>query len=99
MSKPDPAPRKAAADPYAAAAASAARLVERTGRARYDAAVVLGSGWVPAADAVAAALGAAVTELPVADLGGFAASTVPGHSGAVRSPGTGRPGRLAFLGR
>ena len=52
MSKPDPAPREAAADPYGAAAASAARLAERTGQARYDAAVVLGSGWVPAADAV-----------------------------------------------
>src|SRR5439155_14583865 len=99
MSKPDPAPRKAAADPYAAAAASAARLAERTGQAGHDAAVVLGSGWVPAADAVAAALGAAVTDIPVADLGGFAASTVPGHAGTVRSLVTGRLRLLAFLGR
>ena len=65
-------PHQSAADPYEAAAASAARLPERTGQAGYDAAVVLGSGWVPAADAVAAALGAAVTEIPAAALGGSA---------------------------
>ncbi len=99
MSRPDPGPHQAADDPYEAAAASAARLAERTGQAGYDAAVVLGSGWVPAADAVGAALGAAVTEVPVADLGGFATSTVPGHAGTVRSLVTGRLRLLAFLGR
>ena len=62
-------------------------------------AVVLGSGWAPAADAIAVALGAAVTEVPVADLGGFAASTVPGHAGAVRSLVTDRLRLLVFLGR
>ena len=39
-------------DPYAAAAASAARLAELTGCPAHDAAVVLGSGWLPAADAL-----------------------------------------------
>jgi purine-nucleoside phosphorylase len=92
MSRPDP-------EPYGAAAASAARLAERTGQAGHDVAVVLGSGWAPAADAVAAALGAAVTEVPVADLGGFAASTVPGHAGAVRSLVTNGLRLLVFLGR
>jgi purine-nucleoside phosphorylase len=92
MSRPDP-------EPYGAAAASAARLAERTGQAGHDVAVVLGSGWAPAADAVAAALGAAVTEVPVADLGGFAASTVPGHAGAVRSLVTDGLRLLVFLGR
>ncbi|HEX7270127.1 MAG TPA: purine-nucleoside phosphorylase, partial [Streptosporangiaceae bacterium] len=86
-------------EPYGAAAASAARLAERTGQAGHDVAVVLGSGWAPAADAVAAALGAAVTEVPVADLGGFATSTVPGHAGAVRSLVTERLRLLVFLGR
>jgi purine-nucleoside phosphorylase len=86
-------------EPYGAAAASAARLAERTGQAGHDIAVVLGSGWAPAADAVAAALGAAVTEVPVADLGGFAASTVPGHAGAVRSLVTDGLRLLVFLGR
>ena len=37
-------------DPYAVAAASAARLTALTGRP--DVAVVLGSGWAPAADAI-----------------------------------------------
>jgi purine-nucleoside phosphorylase len=92
MSRPD-------SEPYGAAAASAARLAERTGQAGHDVAVVLGSGWAPAADAVAAALGAAVTEVPVADLGGFAASTVPGHAGAVRSLVTDGLRLLVFLGR
>jgi purine-nucleoside phosphorylase len=86
-------------EPYGGAAASAARLAERTGQAGHDVAVVLGSGWAPAADAVAAALGAAVTEVPVADLDGFAASTVPGHAGAVRSLVTDRLRLLVFLGR
>ena len=86
-------------EPYGAAAASAARLAERTGQAGHDVAVVLGSGWAPAADAVAAALGAAVTEVPVADLGGFATSTVPGHAGAVRSLVTDGLRLLVFLGR
>jgi purine-nucleoside phosphorylase len=92
MSKPDP-------GPYEAASASAARLAERTGQAGYAAAVVLGSGWAPAADAAAAALGAAVTEIPLADLGGFAVSTVPGHAGTVRSLVTGGLRLLVFLGR
>jgi purine-nucleoside phosphorylase len=72
-------------DPYAAARASAAALAERTGVERHDAAVILGSGWAPAADAAAAALGASVTEVPVAQLGGFVAGTVAGHQGVVRS--------------
>ena len=92
MSRSDP-------RPYEEAAASAARLAERTGQAGHDVAVVLGSGWAPAADAVAAALGAAVTEVPVADLGGFAASTVPGHAGAVRLLVTDGLRLLVFLGR
>ena len=60
-------------DPYTAAAASAARLAELTGHDTHNAAVVLGSGWRPAADA----LGTADAEVALADLGGFAESTVP----------------------
>ncbi|HWG64840.1 MAG TPA: purine-nucleoside phosphorylase [Streptosporangiaceae bacterium] len=72
-------------DPYAAAQASAGRLAALTGQPAHDVAVVLGSGWAPAADALAAALGASVTEVKVADLGGFPAPTVAGHAGTVRS--------------
>ncbi len=58
-------------NPFEAADTSAARLAERTGQPAHDVAVVLGSGWSPAADALAQGLGATVTEVPVADLGGF----------------------------
>jgi purine-nucleoside phosphorylase len=80
-------------DPFAAAAASAERLTELAGR--HDAAVVLGSGWAPAADAI----GATQAEIPLADLGGFPASTVPGHTPTVRSVTAGPVRVLVFLGR
>jgi len=82
-------------DPYSAAAASAARLAELTGSARHDIAVVLGSGWAQAADAI----GPAETQLAFADLGGFPAPTVPGHQPAVRSVRSGQLSVLVFLGR
>jgi len=72
------------ADPFAAAQASAARLAELTEAPRHDVAVVLGSGWAPAADAMTSA-SPAVFEFPVAELGGFAEPTVGGHHGSVRS--------------
>jgi purine-nucleoside phosphorylase len=82
-------------DPYAAAAASAARLAQLSGQPEHDAAVVLGSGWAPAADA----LGTARAEIPLAELGGFAPPTVAGHSPAVRSLAIGGLRVLVFLGR
>jgi purine-nucleoside phosphorylase len=90
--------------PFAAARASAARLAELTGTNRHDVAVVLGSGWAPAADALAAGA-TGLTEIPVTDLGGFPAPTVGGHRGTVRSvtlPSGPLPGGLrvlVFLGR
>jgi purine-nucleoside phosphorylase len=81
-------------DPYAAAAASAARLAERTGQAAHDAAVVLGSGWAQAADVLGSG-----TEVPAADLGGFPPPTVPGHAGMVRSLRIEETRVLVFLGR
>ena len=86
-------------NPYVAATRSAARLAELTGQARYDAAVVLGSGWAPAADALARALAADVTEIPVAELGGFAPPSVPGHAGSVQVLTAGDLRLLVFLGR
>jgi purine-nucleoside phosphorylase len=80
-------------DPFAAAAASADRLTALTGP--HDAAVVLGSGWTPAADAI----GAAEAEIPLAELGGFPPSTVPGHTPTVRSVTAGPVRVLVFLGR
>ena len=39
------------------------------------------------------------TEVPLADLGGFARTTVPGHAGAVRSVRIGAAAGAVFLGR
>ncbi len=80
-------------DPFAAAAASAARLTALTGT--HDVAVVLGSGWKPAADAI----GATEAEVPLTELGGFSEPTVAGHTPTVRSVSAGPLRVLVFLGR
>ena len=87
------------ADPYQAARASAVRLAELTGEPRHDVAVVLGSGWAPAADVLGDGLGAAVTELSMADLSGFVPPSVTGHLGSVRSLVWAGQRLLVFLGR
>ncbi len=84
-----------AADPFARAEASAAKLKKLTGTARFDAAVVLGSGWMAAAQAI----GPHEQEIPLADLGGFPAPTVAGHTPAVRYLVKGDVRVLLFLGR
>ncbi|MFF4649546.1 purine-nucleoside phosphorylase [Streptomyces sp. NPDC001380] len=85
----------APADPHAAARTAAARLRELTGAERHDVALVMGSGWVPAADA----LGAPEHEFPVTELPGFPAPAVAGHAGTVRSLRIGEKRALVFLGR
>jgi purine-nucleoside phosphorylase len=80
-------------DPYAAARDSAARLASIAGG--IDAAVVLGSGWGAAADA----LGPSEAEVPLASLGGFPAPGVPGHQGVARVLKLAGVRVLAFLGR
>ena len=82
-------------DPYAAAAASAARLAERTDCAEHDAAVVLGSGWLPAADA----LGPPTPRSPWPSWAGSPQPTVAGHAPVVRSVTVGGLRVLVFLGR
>jgi purine-nucleoside phosphorylase len=83
------------ADPFARAEASAATLRKLTGVSRFDAAVVLGSGWMAAAQAI----GAHEQEIPLADLGGFPEPTVAGHAPAVRYLIKGDLRVLLFLGR
>ena len=82
-------------DPYAAARAAADVLREHTGLAEHDVAVVLGSGWVPAADL----LGTTRAEFPVTDLPGFPPPAVAGHAGQIRSIEAGDRRVLVFLGR
>ena len=76
-------------------AQAATALAERTGVARHDAVVVLGSGW----DAATEVLGTLVAELPVAELPGFLAPVAPGHRGLVRSYDLDGVAVLAYLGR
>jgi len=82
-------------DPYAAAQASAANLALLSGQAAHDVAVVLGSGWAPAADA----LGKPAAQIPLAELGSFPQPTVPGHIAMARSLTVGSLRVLIFLGR
>jgi purine-nucleoside phosphorylase len=79
-------------DPATAAAAALARA---TGAPAHDVAVVLGSGWRPAADL----LGAPDHEVEMAALPGFVAPSVAGHGGTVRSVRVGERRVLVLLGR
>jgi purine-nucleoside phosphorylase len=74
---------------------AAAVIGRRTGVPRHDVAVVLGSGWAPAADRI----GVPETEIPVTELPGFAPPTALGHVGTVRSVLAGDRHVLVFLGR
>ncbi|HVK20636.1 MAG TPA: purine-nucleoside phosphorylase [Actinokineospora sp.] len=82
-------------DPTAVAQQAAQALADRTGVDQHDIALVLGSGWKPAADA----LGDLVAEVPMADLPGFLAPTVTGHGGTIRSVRVGDRHALIVLGR
>lgn len=82
-------------NPADLAASAATAIAERTGHPTHDVAVVLGSGWRPAADV----LGAADTEIPMAELPGFTAPSAQGHGGTVRSLEIGGRRVLVLLGR
>jgi purine-nucleoside phosphorylase len=69
----------APSDPQALADAAAAELLRRTGVDGFDVAVVLGSGWAPAA----AELGEPSDVIAMADLPGFTPPTAAGHGGML----------------
>jgi purine-nucleoside phosphorylase len=79
--------------PYERAQQAADRLAELTGVERHDVALVLGSGWGPAADL----LGETLADVPAAELPGFHASGIAGHSGSIRSVAIGASGRRALV--
>ncbi|RBY80081.1 purine-nucleoside phosphorylase [Blastococcus sp. TF02-09] len=81
-------------DPHSIAATAADDLVTALG-GRHDVAVVMGSGWAPAADA----FGPADYAVAIGELPGFAAPTAIGHGGEVRSVRVGDRKVLLFLGR
>ena len=95
MSDTPPRTSSTSDDPYALAQQAADAVRATTGVDTHDIALVMGSGWVPAADI----LGATTRELPVTDLPGFHAAAVAGHAGTVRSVSVGNSNALVFLGR
>src|SRR4051812_15235379 len=77
------------------AAAAATQLREHTGRDAHDVAIVLGSGWGPAAER----LGHADVEIAMDELTGFPLPSVAGHRGTVRSVRVGDGHALVLVGR
>ncbi|HEY0935612.1 MAG TPA: purine-nucleoside phosphorylase [Trebonia sp.] len=84
-----------ASDPFSLAGAAAAALLAQSGADRFDVAVVLGSGWLAAADAI----GAPEREIALADLPGFRQPSVKGHAPSVRYVKKGQLNVLLYLGR
>ncbi len=82
-------------EPRALAEEAASAVARGTGVLHHDVAVILGSGWSAAADA----LGDPTAEFAAADLPGFRAPTVAGHGGRIRSVPIGNKRALVFLGR
>lgn len=83
----------AEANRQAEQAAATLRAITRV--PHHDVAVVLGSGWVPAAEV----LGTTTDEFPVTDLPNFTPPAVEGHAGRFRSIDVDGRRILAFLGR
>jgi purine-nucleoside phosphorylase len=82
-------------DAYDLARSAADELRRRAAIDSFDVALVMGSGWLPAADA----LGAHAAEVSMTDLPGFAPPAVPGHHGRIRVVEIGDKKALVFLGR
>jgi purine-nucleoside phosphorylase len=83
------------ATPYDLAARAAKALGQQTGIEHHDVALVMGSGWLPAAEA----LGETLAERSTTALPGFAPPAVAGHAGRIRSVDAGGVTALLFLGR
>ncbi|MGX7695667.1 purine-nucleoside phosphorylase [Gordonia polyisoprenivorans] len=82
-------------DPDAAAIAAAATIATETDCAAHDVALVLGSGWAPAADA----FGTPIATLPMSAVPGFTSPKAAGHGGTIRSVHIGDRRVLLMLGR
>jgi purine-nucleoside phosphorylase len=78
-----------------AAKESAALIAQLSGIEQHDIAIVLGSGWVPAAEKI----GDQVAEFSVTDVPHFSAPAVAGHAGRIRSLKVNGKRVLVFLGR
>jgi purine-nucleoside phosphorylase len=80
-------------DPFEVAQQAAAVIAERSGAARHDVALVLGSGWKDAGDII----GETLATIDNADVPGFYAPSVEGHSRTMRSVAIGDTGRRALV--
>lgn len=70
-----------AADPFEVADAAAHDIAEKTGVARHDVALTLGSGWAKAADLI----GETTATIPAHEITGFSKPALEGHPGTIRS--------------
>lgn len=68
-------------DPFEVAREAAAQIAEKTGVDRHDIGLTLGSGWGKAAEL----MGETTATIDAAEITGFSASAVVGHSGTLRS--------------
>jgi purine-nucleoside phosphorylase len=68
-------------DPKQIAREAADQIAEKTGVAKHDIALTLGSGWAKAADLI----GETVAEFPATEVTGFSKPAVEGHVGTIRS--------------
>ncbi|TLW89581.1 purine-nucleoside phosphorylase [Saccharomonospora piscinae] len=83
------------AQPRDLAAAAATVLTDRAGVEAFDVAVVLGSGWRPAADVI----GEPEVEIPLGELPGFETPSAVGHGSTARFLRVGGKRVLVLLGR
>ncbi len=84
-----------ATETRAKAEEAATAIARATGVLHHDVALVMGSGWVPAAER----LGQPTAEIDVSTLPGFSAPVVAGHSGRILSIPIGDKRALVLLGR
>jgi purine-nucleoside phosphorylase len=84
-----------ATDPYLVAEAAAVELGRAMGRRRFDVAVVLGSGWGAAAEAI----GVPEAGVAMADIPGFPLPSVIGHAGTIVAMEVGGKAVLVLNGR
>ena len=68
-------------DPQEVAREAATQIAKKTGVAKHDIALTLGSGWGKAADLI----GETVAEFPATEITGFSKPAVEGHVGTIRS--------------
>jgi purine-nucleoside phosphorylase len=80
---------------YPDAAAAATKLAGLTGIQSHDIALVMGSGWLAAAES----LGTTAADIANTDLPGFSPPAVEGHAGRIRSIELAGKRLLVFLGR